>query len=179
MLVRRRGEPAIMVSIVASQWRNYRPCRPCNAGGARWPRGPNQDARKQFSDSALYCSVRHCSFKCFMTLHCLSNKSARVLWIGPWPFYPQCSWFSGLIVTYAARRIKIDCEVWRCWASNADSESNLTCRLYTHVRDLFKKIVRSFHAVIFAVGINWIDMLDGINVPNSHCKLQPMFKVAL
>jgi len=45
--------------------------------------------------------------------------------------------------------------------SNADSESIPTCRLYTHVRDLFFKIVWSFHAVIFAVGINSIDMLDG------------------
>jgi len=81
------------------QWRNYRPCRPCNAGGPADP-GAQSGCPKIFSDSALYCGVRHCSFKCFITLHCLSNKSAQVLWIGPWPFYPQCSWFLDFLDWY-------------------------------------------------------------------------------
>ena len=45
-----------------NQWRNYRPCRPCNAGSPR-TQGAQSGCPKIFSDSALYCSVRHCSFK--------------------------------------------------------------------------------------------------------------------
>ena len=48
------------------------PADPAMQGGPR-TQGAQSGSPKIFSDSALYCSVRHCSFKCFMTLHCLSN----------------------------------------------------------------------------------------------------------
>jgi len=57
------------------------PADPAMQGGPR-TQGAQSGCPKIFSDSALYCSVRHCSFKCFMTRH-------RSFGSDPGPFTPN------------------------------------------------------------------------------------------